>query len=61
MHSAHADPIAPNRLARQFDTHGRSLKQVWVSDSTHISTCEGFLFLSTILNLASRRFNGWRD
>ena len=57
--SAHGDPIAPNRLARQFDVHGVALNQVWVGDITYIPTREGFLYLSTVLDLGSRRCIGW--
>jgi transposase InsO family protein len=57
--SNHADPIAPNRLARQFDVNGVALNRVWVGDITYIPTREGFLYLSTVLDLASRRCIGW--
>ena len=30
--SQHGDPLAPNRLARQFAVHGVTLNQVWVGD-----------------------------
>jgi len=57
--SNHAEPIAPNRLARQFDVHGVALNPVWVGDITYIPTREGFLYLSTVLDLGSRRCVGW--
>jgi transposase InsO family protein len=58
--SAHAHPIAPNHLNRQFDVNGvRALNRVWVSDITYIPTAEGFLFLAVVLDLASRRVIGW--
>ena len=57
--SRHGDPIAPNRLARDFDVHGVALNQVWVGDITYIPTREGFLCLSTVLDLSSRRCVGW--
>ena len=57
--SAHGDPIAPNRLARQFDVHGVALNRVWVGDITYIPTREGFLYLATVLDLGSRRCVGW--
>ena len=34
--SAHGDPIAPNRLARQFDVHGVALNQLWVRDTMEV-------------------------
>jgi transposase InsO family protein len=55
----HAYPLAPNRLARAFDVHGVALNQVWVSDITYIPTPQGWLYLATVLDLASRRVVGW--
>ena len=57
--SAHAHPIAPNLLARQFDVNGVALNQVWVSDITYVPTREGWLYLAAVLDLASRRCVGW--
>jgi transposase InsO family protein len=57
--SNHDDPIAPNLLGRQFDVEGLAVNRVWVSDITHIPTREGGLYLSTVLDLASRRCVGW--
>ncbi len=57
--SAHADPVAPNVLARQFDVSGARLDRVWVSDLTYVPTREGWLYLAVVLDLASRRVVGW--
>jgi putative transposase len=57
--SAHAHPIAPNLLNRQFDVRGVALNRVWVSDITYIPTQEGWLYLAAVLDLASRRCVGW--
>jgi transposase InsO family protein len=57
--SQHGEPIAPNRLARQFDVHGVVVNRVWVGDITYIPTREGFLYLATVLDLGSRRCVGW--
>lgn len=57
--SDHADPIAPNLLARQFDVNGLGINRVWVADLTHIPTREGPLYLATVLDLGSRRCVGW--
>jgi transposase InsO family protein len=57
--STHADPIAPNRVARAFDVHGVALNQIWVGDITYVPTREGFLYLATVLDLGSRRCVGW--
>lgn len=58
--STHEDPVAPNRLDRQFDVEGvRELNRVWVSDITYIPTRQGWLYLAIVLDLASRRCVGW--
>lgn len=57
--STHAHPIAPNLLDRQFAVAGVALNQVWVSDITYVPTRAGWLYLATVLDLASRRVVGW--
>ncbi len=58
--SAHAQPVAPNVLDRQFGVDQvPGLDRVWVSDLTYIPTREGWLFLAIVLELASRRVVGW--
>ena len=57
--STHAEPIAPNLLARQFDVTRAGVNRVWVSDITYIPTHEGWLYLAVVLDLASRRVVGW--
>jgi len=57
--SNHDEPIAPNRLAREFDVHGVAINRVWVGDITYIPTREGVLYLATVLDLGSRRCVGW--
>lgn len=58
--SQHAHPIAPNLLDRQFDINGvRELNRVWVSDITYVPTRQGWLYLATVIDLASRRCIGW--
>ena len=58
--SAHAAPIVPNTLARQFAVtrHARA-DHVWVSDITYVPTREGWLYLAVVLDLHSRRAVGW--
>lgn len=56
--SAHAFPLAPNRVARDFAV-GRPLNTVWVSDVTFIPTLAGWLYLAVVIDLASRRILGW--
>lgn len=57
--SAHAHPVAPNLLDRQFEVNGVALNRVWVSDLTYIPTREGWLYLASVLDLGSRRCVGW--
>jgi len=53
----HAEPIAPNRLAKRPQVTRRD--QVWVSDITYIETEAGWLYLAVIMDLYSRRIVGW--
>lgn len=55
--SAHAYPIAPNRLGEQ--TVPVRPDQVWVSDITYVPTDEGWLYLAGVMDRASRRLIGW--
>lgn len=57
--SKHADPIAPNLLARRFDVNGVAVNQVWVGDITYLPTREGPVYLAVVLDLGSRRCVGW--
>lgn len=58
--SDHAEPIAPNLLARHFglDDHPAP-DRAWCGDMTYIPTREGWLFLAVLLDLATRRVVGW--
>ncbi len=55
--SAHALPVAPNLLNRQFTV--KSPNQSWVTDITYVPTREGWLYLCVYLDLFSRRVVGW--
>ena len=55
--SAHDMPVAKNLVKRQFSAEG--VDQLWVTDISYISTWEGFLYLSVILDVFSRRVVGW--
>jgi len=58
--SAHAQPIAPNVLARRFDVAAQpGLNRRWAADITYVPTREGWLYLAVVLDLASRRVVGW--
>jgi len=58
--SAHAHPIAPNVLDRQFAVATvPAPDRVWATDITYVPTHEGGLYLAIVLDLASRRIVGW--
>lgn len=48
--------IAPNEVNQNFDIN--EINKVWVLDITYISTSEGWLYLSAILDLFSRKIVG---
>lgn len=55
--SNHKLPICDNLLARNFYPSG--LSEVWVSDITYIWTNEGWLYLTSVIDLADRQIIGW--
>lgn len=55
--SKHTHKIMENVLDRKFEVSKPS--EVWVSDITYIHTREGFLYLTTILDLYDRKCIGW--
>jgi len=55
--SAHAEPVAPNRLGRCF--FAPAPDRVWVGDITYLWTREGWLYLAVLLDTFSRRVVGW--
>lgn len=55
--SAHDYPVAKNLLNREFTADKPGQK--WVSDITYIPTGEGWLYLTTVLDLADRKVVGW--
>jgi transposase InsO family protein len=55
--SAHALPVAPNLLGRDFTAAAPD--RVWLADLTYIWTAEGWLYLAAVLDLFTRRVVGW--
>lgn len=55
--SNHNQPVAPNRLDRDFTAAAPNQK--WVGDITGVWTDEGWLYLSALEDLYSRRIVGW--
>jgi putative transposase len=50
-------PAAPNTLSREFTVSKPD--QVWVTDFTYIRTYEGWLYVTVVIDLFSRRVIGW--
>jgi len=55
--SNHDGRIAPNLLDRQFNP--TELNAVWVSDITYLRSRQGWLYLTTVMDLADRQILGW--
>lgn len=55
--SQHRFLIAPNLLNRNFEASAPNKK--WVADITFIETREGWLYLSGVLDMYSRKIIGW--
>ena len=55
--SKHNYLVVENILDRNFIVANPS--KVWVSDITYIQTKEGFLYLTTIIDLYDRKIIGW--
>lgn len=57
QNSSDSSFYAENLLNRQFQVSGKD--EVWVSDITYLPTRSGWLYLSVILDLYSRKVVGW--
>lgn len=55
--SRHDQPLASNRLERQFTASRPNEK--WLVDITYLATREGWLYLAVVLDLFARRAVGW--
>jgi putative transposase len=55
--SNHDEPIAANRLHRDFTATRPDQK--WLADITYIRLAEGWLYLAVVLDCFSRRIVGW--
>jgi transposase InsO family protein len=55
--SDHNHPISPNLLNQDFTSH--AFGTVWSSDITYISTREGWLYLTVVMDLFNREIVGW--
>jgi len=55
--SEHTEPVAPNLLARDFETSAPNI--AWVGDITYLPTATGWVYLAVLLDLFSRKVIGW--
>jgi transposase InsO family protein len=55
--SAHAGPVAPNTLGRDFAAAAPDRK--WAADITYVPTGEGWLYVAGVIDLCTRRLVGW--
>jgi putative transposase len=54
-----AQSLAPDRLQRAFEPGALALNRVWVGDISYLRTWEGWCYLATVIDLASRRVVGF--
>ena len=55
--STHSNPIAPNRVCRQFRVEVPN--KVWAGDITYLRCGSGWIYLAVVIDLYSRRVIGW--
>ena len=55
--SRHQQPVAHNKLARDFTAEAMDRK--WLADITYVPTGEGWLYLAAVLDAFSRKVVGW--
>jgi len=55
--SGHKYPYSPNLLKQDF--FASAINLIWLSDITYIRTLEGWLYLTMIMDLYSRKIIGW--
>ncbi len=54
-----ATSLAPDLIKRAFSPESHELDMAWCGDITYIRTWEGWLYLATVIDLASRRVVGF--
>lgn len=55
--SNHKYPIVENKLMQRFEVKEKN--DVWVSDITYVRTKQGWLYLTTVIDLFDRKVIGW--
>ena len=54
-----AAPARPDLIRRDFTPDPTAADTRWCGDITYVNTWEGWLYLATVIDLASRRVVGW--
>ena len=52
-------PEPTDLIGRRFDPGELALNSCWAGDITYVRTWEGWMYLATVIDLASRRVVGW--
>lgn len=52
-------PESVDLIGRRFDPSELALNACWAGDITYVRTWEGWMYLATVIDLASRRVVGW--
>ena len=55
--SSHNYAVVENKLMREFTV--KELNSVWVSDLTYVPTAQGWVYLTTVIDLGDRKVIGW--
>jgi transposase InsO family protein len=50
---------SPDLIGRDFSTNPARINRRWCGDITYVRTWEGWLYLATVIDIASRRVVGW--
>jgi transposase InsO family protein len=53
------DPPLMNLIERRFQPEDLALNTCWAGDISYVRTWEGWMYLATVIDLASRRVVGW--
>jgi putative transposase len=59
MADPEAQMTAPDLVKRAFQPSGQEINRIWVGDITYLRTWEGWSYLATVIDLASRRVVGF--
>lgn len=55
--SSHKYPVVENKLMQEFTV--KEMNNTWVSDLTYVPTAQGWVYLTTVIDLFDRKVIGW--